>query len=1155
MSTVAIWLDKIGLGQYAAVFADNAIDLDILSELTDTDLERMGVLLGHRKIILRSIRAMSEAVDAYPSSGAMDQGLVAPNDNRAVAQTVITQRPAERRHLTVLFCDLVESTTLSSQLDPEDFGRIIAEFQSVCAQAVAEFGGYTARFMGDGLLAYFGYPRAHEDDAGRAVKAGLSLVEKVGALSLPSKEPLQVRIGIATGLVVVDTIAGGQANEQAAIGETPNLAARLQGMAEPNSILISDNTFRLVQGHFACESLGAHELKGIAGKVPVWRVVSECAGGSRFGRRHTEVLTPFIGRNDELEQLAKLWNRSRNSDGQAVVISGEAGIGKSRIVEALHGQIVDQDHIVLRYQCSPYYDNTPLRPIVSQIEHAAGFERDDSPGTKLIKLERLLNKSGPSANADFGLYASLLSIPGATRHADADMTPRRTKELTINALIRYFRTSSQSHPVLIVVEDAHWIDPTTLELLDRLIQELHSAAVFIVVTARPEFVAPWADNPNATTIRLNRLSREQCSALLLNMTDGKILPAEIHEQIVSKTDGVPLFIEELTRTVIESGLMHDHGDRFAIAGALPAFAIPATLQDSLMARLDRLGPSREIAQIGAALGRSFPHQLIAAVAPISERALHAALHQLSAADLVYRRGEPPDATYIFKHALVQDVAYESLLRSRRHQLHSRIADVLSDHFADTVETEPEIMAHHLAQAGRLEEAIGYLRRAGERAIRRSANVEAIRHLQKGLDLLQMLPETSEREQVQLGIDVILGQALIAGRGYAAPETKDVLLRAKSLLHHLSEPSDRFAVLYGIWACYYVAGEVVLQQQAAVEFLKAAEQANDRAALCIAHRALGTTYVTMGEFVSGRRHLEEARSLYDPISHARFRYQYGQDIGAAGLCYLSWALWHLGHVEQAAQVAREAIAYAERLSHPHTTAYTICHARGMLDVFRRDSSGTLAYTEAVIALCQEHGFPFWTAGAQILNGWAKYMQGNASEGIEVLQSGLQKWRKTGARLWLPLFLTIEAQAYAAIGRTDLALETIEQAIAVASEKGERWAVAEILRVKAALVLIADSAGVAEAEVLLTESINTSRSQQARSWELRASCELARVWQQNGRANDALLLLQDVIGQFRENEVSEDLVTARAALRDLGESMTAIAGQQAADVNMRRSGASI
>jgi class 3 adenylate cyclase/predicted ATPase len=1149
VSAIAVWLDKIGLGQYAAVFADNAVDIDILTELTDADLERMGVLLGHRKAMLRSIRAM--AAESGASSGATDHALT-PSvvESRSVMQAAAAQRPAERRHLTVLFCDLVESTTLSSHLDPEDFSRIISDFQSVCAQAIAELGGYTARFMGDGLLAYFGYPRAHEDDAGRAVKAGLSLVEKVGALSLPSGEPLQVRIGIATGLVVVDTIAGGQANEKAAIGETPNLAARLQSMADPNSVLIAENTFRLVHGHFVCESKGTHELKGIAGEVPVWRVVSESAGGGRFGRRHREILTPFIGRKDELEQLTRLWNRSRQTDGQAILISGEAGIGKSRIVEALQEQIADEDHIVLRYHCSPYYDNTPLRPIIGQIEQEAGFERDDNPGTKLCKLEKLLNKTGPSANADFGLYASLLSIPGATRPADADMTPRRTKELTINALIRYFRISSQSQPVLIIVEDAHWIDPTTLELLDRLIQDLASAAICVVVTARPEFVAPWADNPNATMIRLNRLSREQCSALLLNMTDGKTLPAEIHEQIVSKTDGVPLFIEELTRTVIESGLMHDQGDRFAISGTLPALAIPATLQDSLMARLDRLGPSREIAQIGAALGRSFSHQLIAAVAPISEKALHAALHQLSAADLVYRRGEPPDATYIFKHALVQDVAYESLLRSRRSQLHSRIADVLSGHFADTVENEPEIMAHHLAQAGRLEEAIAYLRKAGERAVLRSANVEAIRHLQKGLDLLQMLPESSERERVQLGIDVILGQALIAGRGYAASETKDVLLRAKGLLHHLTESSDRFAVLYGIWACYYVAGEVALQQQAAVEFLKAAEQAKDRAALCIAHRTLGTTYVTMGEFVPGRRHLEEARSLYDPLNHARFRYQYGQDIGAAGLCYLSWALWHLGHVEQAAQVAKEAVASAERLGHPHTTAYTICHARGMLDVFRRDASGTIAYTEVVIALCQEHGFPFWAAGAEILNGWAKFMQNQPAEGIEVLQAGLKKWRKTGARLWLPLFLAIEAQAYAAIGRMDRALVTIEQAIAVASETGERWAIAEILRVKAALILAASSAGTAEAEALLSESITVSRTQQARSWELRASCDLARLWQQNGRPHDALLLLQDVIGQFKSTEISEDLVTARATLRDLTTSLAGLAGQQAASVNMHR-----
>ena len=768
----------------------------------------------------------------------------------------------------MVFCDLVDSTPIAAKLDPEDFGEIINEFQSTCAKVISSFDGYTARFMGDGVLAYFGYPRAQEDDAGRAVRAALRLVEAVGLLK-PKKlnERLRSRVGIATGLVVIDTLLGSAVSEQAAFGETPNLAARLQGAAEANSILIAESTFKLVSRQFIFSPEKTRQLKGIEKPVRTWTVISESAVESRFGSNHSEALTPFVGRIDEIELLVKLWERTKRPEGQVALISGEAGIGKSRLVEALHEALSNERHVAVRYQCSPYHTNSPLRPVINQIEFSAGFERDDNPQTRLAKLETFLNSSSAASNSDFALYGDLLSIPGAARHPIAEMTPRKSKELTISALIRYLLKLSESRPLLLIVEDAHWIDPTTLELLDRLIQDMHASKVYVLVTTRPDFVAPWGDLPNSTNIRLNRLSREHCAALLRNMTDGKELPIEVHEHIVSKTDGIPLFVEELTRTVLESGIMAEQDDRFTMSGALPTLAIPATLQDSLMSRLDRLGSSREIAQIGAALGRTFPHQLIAAVAPISEAALRNSLDQLTAADLIYRRGEPPDATYIFRHALVQDVAYESLLRSRRSQLHSRISDVLTGQFMQSVETEPEIMAHHLARAGRIEEAIAYLRKAGERAIRRSANVEAIRHLQRGLELLKQLPESSERQQVQLGIDVILGQALIAGRGYAASETRDVLLRAKELLHVLTEPSDRFAVLYGIWACYYVGGEVRLQQAAASEFLAAAEKADDTAALCIAHRALGTTYVTMGEFATGRWHLEQARSLYDPDRHS------------------------------------------------------------------------------------------------------------------------------------------------------------------------------------------------------------------------------------------------------------------------------------------------
>jgi tetratricopeptide (TPR) repeat protein len=500
-------------------------------------------------------------------------------------------------------------------------------------------------------------------------------------------------------------------------------------------------------------------------------------------------------------------------------------------------------------------------------------------------------------------------------------------------------------------------------------------------------------------LRLNRLGRDQARAIIIDITGGKVLPADVYEQIISKTDGVPLFVEELTKTVVESGLLIDAGERFVDGGP----AIPTTLHDSLMARLDRLAPVKEVAQVAAAIGREFSYRLLACVAPSSGLLLQDALAQLAAAEVIFSQGAPPDCTYIFKHALLQDAAYSSLLRGKRQQLHGRIAEALEDQFTHTVETQPELIAHHLTQAGHSRRAIDYLRKAGQRAIERSANAEAIGHLKRGLELLQSLPDDLEHNQVALELEVMLAQAMIAGRGYAAPETMETFLRAKKLITEATDDAQKFSILYGIWACYYVSGEVAMQQVTAAEFLAEAERYGDTAALCLAHRALGTTYVTMGEFVSGRGHLERARALYDPVHHPRFRFQYGQDIGATALCYLSWALWHLGYVDQASSVADEAVKRAEAISHPHTLVYTLCHARGMMDVFRRRTQDTHSYATVVSSLCSEHGFPFWAAGGQILHGWAGTREGAPDAGIAMLRSGLDAWRKTGARLWMPMFL--------------------------------------------------------------------------------------------------------------------------------------------------------
>jgi class 3 adenylate cyclase/predicted ATPase len=1130
MSTMATWLDQLGLGQYATTFSDHAIDLDVLPDLTETDLEKLNVALGHRKRMLRAIAELSRSALALPAAAQP------PVDASAISE-------GQKRQITVLFCDLVGSTALAIHLDPEDLSAVIRRFQATCTAMIAQGGGHIARYMGDGILAYFGYPQAHEDDAECAVRAGLDLVAKVGQLLLPSLEPLQIRVGIATGLVIVgETIGEGSSREQAVVGETPNLASRLQGLAPPNGVVVATSTRRLLGDVFVCEDLGSHDLKGISEPVKAWRVTGERAVESRFEAMRSGRLTQFVGRQTELSQLLGLWERAKAGEGQVPLLCGEPGIGKSRLSTALFEQISAELHMTIRHQCSPRHINSPFYPVIRQIERAARFERDDTANVKLEKLEALLSLAGQTTLADAPLYAALLSIPTGGRYPELDLTPERQKNLTIAALSQHLLGLARTQPLLVVFEDVHWIDPTTLDLINQFIEAVKKAPILFLITFRPEFFPPWLDRSNVTMLRLNRLGHDHARAIIVDITGGKALPDDVYEQIISKTDGVPLFVEELTKTVLESGLLHDAGDRY-IAGSLPPPAIPTTLHDSLMARLDRLSPIKEIAQIAAAIGREFSYRLLNSVASTSEVLLKGALAQLSASELIFVRGEPPDSRYMFKHALVQDAAYSSLLRGKRQQLHSRIAAVLEDQFADTVETQPELIAHHFEQAGSSGPALEYLRKAGQRAIERSANAEAIGHLKHALELLQSLPDSSDHKQVALELEVMLGQAMIAGRGYAASETMEILLRAKKLMTESTAPSQRFAILYGIWACYYVGGEVAMQQVTAAEFLAEAERHGDTAALCLAHRALGTTYLTMGEFSAGRGHLEQARKRYDPEHHLRFRFQYGQDIGAAALCYLCWALWHLGYVDQASDIAAEAVKRAEAISHPHTLAYTLCHARGMMDVFRRRSEDTRSYAAVVKSLCSEHGFPFWAAGGQILDGWAAACQGEIDTGIDALRGGLAAWRKTGARLWLPIFLALEAEVHAKAGRTDAALQAIEQALATSEETGERWAVPEVLRMKAGLLGSSGRAEAEEIESLLTKSLEVARRQHALCWELRTACDLARLWQRQGRSKDALELVQSIYGQFTEGFETADLQEAKALVESLsGESVVLFKGSK-------------
>jgi DNA-binding response OmpR family regulator/class 3 adenylate cyclase/predicted ATPase len=1040
--------------------------------------------------------------------------------------TSLPHSGSERRQVTVLSCDYVGSTASAINGDPEDFAHVVESFQNACAGVIANAGGSIAGFAGQEVLALFGYPRAHEDDAERAVRAGLDLVAKMGELLSSSGEPLQVRIGIATGMLVV-------ANQRA-VGQPSTVAPRLRNIAPPNSVLIAASTQKLLGNAFICDDPGSHELAGIPQRVTACLVTGRKAVESRFSSMRGPRLTQFVGRQHELQQLMAAWKNVKADKGQVALLCGEAGIGKSRVCEVFLQRITAEPHMRIRYQCTPHHANSPFYPIIDQLEHDAHFEPGDAPDVKLEKLGAALSESGAVTSADIRSCATLMSIPTG-EIPSPDWTPQRQKDLAIAALIRQILGLARKVPVVVELADAHWADSSTLELFSRIITSIRTARVLVLMSFRPEFFPQWLDEPHVTMLRLDRLGREQTEAIIFDIAGHKSLPPEMHAQIINKTDGVPLFVEELTKSVLESSLLEDAGNRLVPAGSLPLLAIPTTLLGSLTARLDRLGPVKEIAQIGAAIGREFSYRLLAAVAPGSGPPLHVALAQLAAPELIFVRGEPPNSTYVFKHALVQDAAYGTLVRSERQQLHGRIADAIERGFPETVESQPELLAHHLIQAGLSVRAISYLRKAGQRAIERSANSEAVRHLTQALKLLQSHPDGSARKRRALELEVMLSQALIAGYGYAARETAEVLLRAKSHIDDQTDSAQKLAILYGIWAGHYVGGDVAKQTGAAAEFLTEAERHNDTAALCVAHRIMGTTYLTKGDFATALPHLKKAQALYDPRQHIPLQYRYGQDVGAAALCYLSWALWHLGLVDQASHVAAAAVKRADELSHPHTQAFTICHARGMFDIFRRSSEDMRTYAGSVVSLCHEHGLSHWMACGRILEGWAAVSQGEFDHGIKLLHAGVAAWQEAGARLWLPLFLTLEAEAYARQGRIKSALGAIEKAIAVSEETGEQWCLAEILRIKAGLLLATNHAG-DQVETLYVKSLQIARRQQARCWELRTACDLASLWQRHDRTNEALQLLQPIYIQITEGFDTADSQQAKLILDSLRASET-------------------
>ena len=978
MRQIADWLREIGLEQYAQRFAENDIDFSILNELTDQDLEKIGIIsLGHRRKLLRAIAALENPQNDKPSLATSS-----PDTRSADA--------AERRQVTVMFSDLVGSTALSARMDPEDLREVISAYQKCVAETVQRFGGFVAKYMGDGVLIYFGYPQAHEDDAERAVRAGLELVAHVGALK--THAPLQTRVGIATGQVVVgDLIGSGEAQERGIVGETPNLAARLQGVAEPHSVVIAESTRKLLGNLFELEDLGVQDLKGMSGPVRAWVASRPASVESRFEAMHASALTELVGREEELELLLRRWSKSKSGEGQVVLLTGEPGIGKSRLTAALMELLAGEPHTRLRYFCSPQHTDSALYPIINQMERAAGFAYGDSAQAKLDKLDVMLARTSTSIE-NAALFAETLSLPNDGRYPVLALDPQQRRQRTLEALTAQVEALSRQKPVLMILEDAHWADPTSMEAFSRAVDRTKTFGVLLIVTYRPEFEPPWTGRPNVTVLTLNRLGEREIAAMIDGVTGNKRLPESVRHDIIERTDGIPLFVEEITKAVLEA---ENEGatERAVAAIPSPSVAVPASLHASLMARLDRLGSAKEVAQIGAVIGREFSHALIAAVARKAEPELRTALDRLIDAGLLFRQGVAPLASYLFKHALIQDAAYGTLLREPRRALHARVADLLESQFPEVAENQPELLARHCTEAGLIEKAASLWGKAGQQSLERSALVEAAEQLTRALNQIATLPATPALGDKEIKLQVALITALIHVKGYAAPETKAAEERARLLIEQAEalgappkDPLLLFSVLYSVWAANFVAFDGDAICNLAAQFLTLARKQKATGPLMIGHRLLATSLLHIGDIADGRTHYDQAIALYEPVEHRPLAIRFSQDVRVSILSFRSLALWVLGYPDAALTDTDHALEHAREIGQAATFMYAL-NVTSLILALCGNHAAANTQCQELVALAEEKGSAFWKAFGMLRQGYLVAVTGKASDAVRVITSGI------------------------------------------------------------------------------------------------------------------------------------------------------------------------
>jgi len=1099
--SISAWLHELGLERYVEAFEAHDVDMQTLALLTETDLSEIGVKsVGHRRKLAGAIAALA------PGAGAPAPSAPRPAEVPEAANALPGEAMAEHRQLTVLYCDMSDPTGPSS-LNAEDMREVIQSFHETCTRVVAEFDGHVANFYGACLLAYFGWPRAHEDDPERAVRAALALIRRIPRLAA-SSEALSARVGVATGDVVVgDLIHDGPAREQSAVGLTPNLGARLLTLAETGQVVIDELTRQLLPSSFTVLSLGRHVLKGIGEPVDAYAVGGEQLADSRFDARRGQALVPMIGRDQELALLLERWAQARAGEGQAVLLVGEAGLGKSRLTRALLDACAREPHWVVHWQCSPYHTGSALWPVIQRLGRASGLGGDDSNDASLDKLEALIGTDNTEAAA---LYATLLGLNGTQRYGPLELTPQMLRERTLELLLEQLLEMADERPLQLVVEDAHWIDPSTRELIERCLERVGGARLLILITSRPDNQPELGAHPSVSRLSLNRLSRASVQGIVAQLGGGG-LSSQTLATIATQADGVPLFVEELTKAVLETG----------------EATIPASLHGSLMARLDRIAEVKETAQIAACIGREFDRALLQAVAPQPER-VAAALDKLAAAELLFRRGDRANPRFTFKHALVQEAAYESLLRGKRRSIHARILQVLE---AGDAECPLEIMAHHAARAGEADKAVDYWRQAGEVAQLKSAYHEAAACFSTAIELLDTRPELRDGER-EFVMQLRLGQAAMPAFGQTAEITRRALRRAYELLDHSPDPSLRLQVRHGVWVSHWASAEFAQGLRLAQDWLAVASYDPEDPNRQVALRVAGSSYVPMGRLNEARDHLERALVLYEPARHGHLTARLGSETGASACAQLAWTLAMQGSAQRSKALLKRA--------HELVGAQSSVAAKPIIHTYACQCASILRDTELLEReltqlnhLASRHGLPGWQSYATAYMGWHALLLKRYGEAVEQFARGIADFTATGTRMGVPYFSIGLALSLAAMNRVDEARERVEQAIAECDRTEGRWCEAELWRVKGELLRAGGQRHRSEAVRSFEQALFVARSQGARLWELRASVSLARLWADEGAPSKALALLAPIYDKFAEGFDTSDLVAARSTLGDLSQ----------------------